>query len=152
MVSFALTVALMATMGFREPFADQWRKSPLLEGPLPGALLQPDNGHRPIVTDLVRLADLRWTSGSGELLVWTGLLAYAGAALLLVRWLWSRAPDGSCLSSLARWCGTAALALGFGFLFAFMPAYASALGVGKAMIGVLSPTMRAARRAWPSSS
>ncbi|MFN8022766.1 MAG: MFS transporter [Acidimicrobiales bacterium] len=30
-----------------------------------------------------------------------------------------------------------AVALGFGFLFAFMPAYASALGVGKAMIGVL---------------
>ena len=30
-----------------------------------------------------------------------------------------------------------AIALGFGFLFAFMPAYASALGVGKAMIGVL---------------
>lgn len=115
-VSFALTITLMATMGFREPFADQWRKSHLLDGPLPGALLRPDNGHRPIVTDLVRLADLRWTGGSGELLVWTGLLAYAAAALLLVRRLWRRAPDGSSLPSLARWCGTAALALGFGFL------------------------------------
>lgn len=30
-----------------------------------------------------------------------------------------------------------AIALGFGFLFAFMPAYASALGIGKATIGVL---------------
>jgi hypothetical protein len=107
------TAFLMVTLGLRTPFADQWRQNmPLLQRPFPESVLQPESGHRQVLPNLVRLADLHWFCGSGELLAWTGAALFAAFFALLHRAL--RPPAGA--PPVPRPAAIAAIALGLGWL------------------------------------
>ncbi|MBK8096633.1 MAG: hypothetical protein IPK26_05965 [Planctomycetes bacterium] len=108
-----LPVLLVLTLAFREPYSDQWRQQfPLLNGSFPGSVLQLESGHRQVLPNLVRLADLHWTGGSGELLAWTGASLFALTLLLAWRLL-RRAPRPPAAN---RCLALTFLGLGVGFL------------------------------------
>jgi hypothetical protein len=73
--------------GWTELFADQFRQySRLLTTDFPGNVLAPDNAHRQITSNLVRLADLHWGAADQDIGVAVGLaMLLVALALLLVR-------------------------------------------------------------------
>lgn len=83
-----LLTALVAIANFalRYPAFDQYRLYPLYLGlPFPQNALQLENGHRPILPALVRLAEIRWFDANQQLQVATGIAA-ALLALALIGW------------------------------------------------------------------
>jgi len=74
-------------LGWSELFADQFRQyARLLRQPFPDNALTPDNGHRQITSNLLRLADIHWGHGDQRIGVIAGLLVIGLVlALLLVR-------------------------------------------------------------------
>ena len=68
------------------PYADSYRfLTTFLEHPFPENVLAADNGHREVLTNLVRLAELRWLHADQRLQTWFGLLGVSAAVALLVR-------------------------------------------------------------------
>lgn len=55
------TLSEIANFAWRQPMFDQWRMYvTLLNLPFPQDILQLENGHRPIIPNLVRIAEIRW--------------------------------------------------------------------------------------------
>ena len=97
----------IADSGWRDPYADQWRMYPFyLELPFPASILQLENGHRPILPGLVRVAELHWLGGSQGLQLAIGALA-ALATVLILAWI---ALHDTRLSSGRRWLAVSAAA------------------------------------------
>jgi hypothetical protein len=103
---FLLTsLATIATFAWPQPAFDQYRLYPLyLELPFPENILQRENGHRPIVPGLVRVAEIRWFAANQQLQIGVGLAA-AILTALLAAWICLR--DKS-LTQTARATGAAA--------------------------------------------
>ncbi len=82
-------------LGWSEMFADQFTQyTRLLELPFPDNVIAPDNAHRQITSNLVRLADIHWGGGDQLIGVVTGLcLLLATLVILVVRLLGDRAHD-----------------------------------------------------------
>jgi hypothetical protein len=83
-----LVSGLFAIHGFawRQPIFDQLRLYPMYLGlPFPENVLQLENGHRPIIPALLRVAELRWFGGDQGLQILVGAL-FATAAVTAV-WL-----------------------------------------------------------------
>lgn len=75
------SLATLATFAFRYPAFDQYRLYATYLGlPFPANAIQLENGHRPILPALIRLAEIRWLAADQSLQVAVGL----GAALLLL--------------------------------------------------------------------
>lgn len=73
------TLVAIANFAFRYPAFDQFRLYPdYLGRPFPDSAIQVENGHRPILPALVRLAEIHWFSADQTLQIVVG----AGAALL----------------------------------------------------------------------
>lgn len=82
----AVALATIMLAGWRDPFADQWRMLPdYLTRPFPDNVLFLENGHRPILPGLVRVAELAWLGGGQALQLAIGALAALATVLLLAR-------------------------------------------------------------------
>lgn len=98
------SLATIANFAFQYPAFDQYRLYPLyLSLPFPENAIQLENGHRPILPALVRLAEIRWFEANQWLQIDIGL-AFALAAQVLLAWAIMRE---RCLSALQM--GTALL-------------------------------------------
>jgi hypothetical protein len=77
------TLAAIVNFAWRQPMFDQWREYENLIGlPFPRNVLQLDNGHRPILPNLVRELDI-WLGGVQTMQILIGgLCAFLSAALL----------------------------------------------------------------------
>ncbi|MBK9243825.1 MAG: hypothetical protein IPM30_03045 [Burkholderiales bacterium] len=82
-IAFAWGVYAVSLYGWRDLYADQWRSyGHLLSLPFPDNILFLDNGHRPVVSNLLRVAEIAWFRG--ELwLQWLAGLSFAVAAVLV---------------------------------------------------------------------
>lgn len=107
LVLVAVGLLTIVDAGWRDPYADQWRMYPFyLELPFPANVLQLENGHRPILPGLVRVAELSWLNGSQTLQLTIGALA----ALFTVLVLASIALRDQGLSAARRWLAVALMA------------------------------------------
>jgi hypothetical protein len=82
-------------LGFSEMFADQFTQYPrLLELQFPDNVIAPDNAHRQITSNLVRLADIHWGGGDQLIGVFIGLcFLLVTLVILVVRLLSDRDHD-----------------------------------------------------------
>lgn len=79
-------LAAMAWLAPRVLYADPWRfTQKLLEQPWPRNVLASDNGHREILPNLVRFAELAWLQGNQWLQIVVGMLLAVGSLWGLVR-------------------------------------------------------------------
>ena len=100
---FALnTLCAIINFGWREPMFDQWSEYETLLGlPFPQNVLQQVAGHRPILPNLVRVAEIRWFGADQSLqLVVGSLCAFLSAAILA-----GAAYGERKLPPVARWAG-----------------------------------------------
>ncbi len=82
-LAFGWGVYAVSLYGWRDLYADQWRSyGILLSLPFPDNVLFLDNGHRPVVTNLVRVAEIAWFRGN-LWLQWAVGLAFAIGAVLV---------------------------------------------------------------------
>jgi putative flippase GtrA len=82
-------VAAVALFGFRRPLWDQFRSYQLLlSAPFPLDVLQAENGHRPIIPNLLKLADLAVDGGRQGVLLLAGTLFALVAFALIAGALW----------------------------------------------------------------
>jgi len=76
------------------PYADPWRfLASYLETPFPANVLTADNGHREVLPNLVRLAELHWCDGNQWLQIGVGLALAVATVFLLVRSLGGAEPS-----------------------------------------------------------
>jgi hypothetical protein len=116
LVAFALaalaylltSLVAIANFALRYPAFDQYRVYPIYLGlPFPANALQLENGHRPILPTLVRLAEIHWFHADQQLQVVAGATA-ALLALMLVAWTVVRERG---VPPIARACACALAAL-----------------------------------------
>jgi hypothetical protein len=70
------TLCAIANFGWRQPMFDQWHEYQTLLGlPFPQNVLQEANGHRPVIPNLVRVAEIHWFAGDQLLQLGVGTLA-----------------------------------------------------------------------------
>ncbi|MCE4360980.1 hypothetical protein [Xanthomonas hortorum] len=88
----------MVTLSPKVLYADPWRFAKNLLGqPWPRNVLAVDNGHREVLPNLLRLAELRWFDGNQWLQIWVGI-----ALALLTVWMLLRLVRTERLGSLAQ--------------------------------------------------
>ena len=105
----ALTASTVGLFGLRYPFQDQFRLNlRYLTEPFPASVLALENGHRPIVPGLVRIAELRWLGGAPWLQALTAWLA-AGVAFALTMRAAARDLRGHPLLLTAAACAVGSL-------------------------------------------
>lgn len=69
----AVALFVISQSAWRELMFDQWRQYlPLLTDTFPANVLALENGHRPIVPNLLRLLDIAWVSGDQRVLIASG--------------------------------------------------------------------------------
>jgi hypothetical protein len=74
----------LAGSAWPQPAFDQYRQYPTyLELPFPENVLQRENGHRPIVPGLVRVAEVHWLDADQSLQIWLGVVCAALTAALV---------------------------------------------------------------------
>ncbi len=84
-IALAWGVYAVSRYGWRDLYSDQWRSyGHLLSLPFPDNVLLLDNGHRPVVTNLVRVVEIAWFRGNLWLQWALGL--FFGVAAVLVGW------------------------------------------------------------------
>src|SRR5690606_14207293 len=80
------SIATIANFAFLYPAFDQFRLYPIYLGlPFPDSAIQLENGHRPILPALIRLAEIRWFDANQWLQIGTGL-GFALLASGLLAW------------------------------------------------------------------
>jgi hypothetical protein len=85
----ATTLCAIVNFGLRQPMFDQWREYETLLGlPFPQDLVQLDNGHRPIVPNLIRVAEIRWFGANQILQLTIGTICAYLTALILAAAAW----------------------------------------------------------------
>jgi len=103
----AVGVAAMVWLSPRVLYADPWRfTQKLLEMPWPANVLVSDNGHREILPNLVRYAELEWLHGNQWLQIGTGV-----ALALATVWLLARIIRSDALAPPVRAAATVVAAL-----------------------------------------
>jgi hypothetical protein len=82
----ATTLCAIVNFGWREPMFDQWREYGIyLDRAFPQNVLQSVNGHRPIVPNLIRIAEIRWLAADQLLQIGVGTIcAFVSAAILAI--------------------------------------------------------------------
>jgi hypothetical protein len=80
------TLCAMVNFGWREPMFDQWNEyGTYLDRSFPQNVIQEANGHRPIIPNLIRVAEIHWFAGNQLLqLVIGGVAAYLIAAIFAI--------------------------------------------------------------------
>lgn len=109
-LAFALTtLCAIVNFSWRAPMFDQWREYETFLGlPFPQNVLQLANGHRPILPNLVRVAEIQWFGADQSLQIVIGsLCAFLSAGVLAVAAYGERK-----LPQVARWAGIMLAVLG----------------------------------------
>jgi len=89
------TILAVWHTGWTELFADQLRQyAHLLQVPFPANVFAPDNAHRQVTSNLVRLADIHWGGGDQTIGVVTGLVALTLALVMLCVRIWNDKAHG----------------------------------------------------------
>jgi hypothetical protein len=87
LASFAIMVVALdcvAIFGWQVPFSDQFRTYPiLLDNAFPANILQPENGHRAVLPNLLKLSDLAVSGGRQTLLIHVGMAFMLGCAAVI---------------------------------------------------------------------
>ncbi|MEO7433146.1 MAG: hypothetical protein ABIR62_14190 [Dokdonella sp.] len=79
-----LSIVAISNFAFRYPAFDQYRAyANYLSLPFPANAVQIDNGHRPIIPTLVRLAEIRWFDANQRLQIVVGCAAALMTLLLI---------------------------------------------------------------------
>lgn len=107
---FAMTTLFaIANFGWRQPMFDQYRSYRyLLELPFPRNLLELDNGHRPVLPNLFRVAEIHWFDANQLLQLSVGTMCAVTSAVLLALVAWRE----RALPRAARGVGVMFAALG----------------------------------------
>jgi hypothetical protein len=80
------TFCAIANFAWAQPIFDQYRLYDLyLSLPFPQNILQLENGHRPVVPALIRLAEIHWLQADQRLQIWLGA-GFAFATSLALAW------------------------------------------------------------------
>lgn len=153
--ALAYVLVGLATMLFASPtvpFADSYRfLATFLAQPFPANVLAADNGHREVLTNLVRLLDLELCAAGQELQIACGVLGITVAAALLLR-PWRGAPTDARIAATALvavgmfWLGNGRK-LAHGSESAHLGLVLLCLVVGLRCVVSSAPT-RGGRRAW----
>ncbi|MBX3725989.1 MAG: hypothetical protein KF823_08725 [Xanthomonadales bacterium] len=115
-----LGLSTIATHGWTEIYADQWRLYPIyLEQAFPANVLALENGHRPVFPGLVRVAELHLLDGNQKLQLAVGGLLALATVLVLAFIAWRDARAGLVARALATalaafavfWLGNARMLL-----------------------------------------
>ena len=88
---FYLVSSLCAIVNFawRQPMFDQWRMyQSMLTLPFPSNVIELENGHRPIIPNLVRLAEVRWFAANQMLQLSVGIACAMASLMVLFVVLW----------------------------------------------------------------
>ena len=94
------SLATLATFALRYPAFDQYRLYSIYLGlPFPANAVQLENGHRPILPALLRLAEIRWLAADQKLQVAIGLGAAIMSLVLLVRKIIRQAPPSNVVAA-----------------------------------------------------
>jgi lambda repressor-like predicted transcriptional regulator len=97
---FSVGMVMMLVASPKVPYADPWRfLTTLLERPFPENILVADNGHREVLPNLVRLADLLWFSANQWLQVLVGMALAIATTIYLLRSLRSDSPTERAASA-----------------------------------------------------
>jgi len=79
----ATSILAIVKFGWRQPMFDQWRMYPLLlKLPFPQNVIQLENGHRPIIPNLIRVAEINWLSANQLLQLSLGTICVVCSAVL----------------------------------------------------------------------
>lgn len=93
-IAWALFYFLSAWFAIRnyawlQPMFDQWRMYPsLLTNPFPSNVIELENGHRPIIPNLIRLAEVDWFSADQLVQISIGIACAICVVLILVIVAW----------------------------------------------------------------
>jgi hypothetical protein len=107
----ALTASTVLAYSLRYPFMDQFRLNlRYLTVPFPESVLLLENGHRPILPGLVRVAELDWFGGTQML---QALTSWSAAAVLIAMLLRAGLRDlrGNAMLAASGVCATCAILL-----------------------------------------
>jgi len=86
---FVTTLVAIANFAWRQPMFDQWvMYQPLLTLPFPDDIIQLANGHRPIIPNLVRLAEIHWFSANQMLQISVGTSCAVLTLVLVLTTVW----------------------------------------------------------------
>ena len=86
------TVVVLINFGLRYPFSDQYRiYAHFFEQPLVDAIIGLENGHRPVVAALIRLAEMRWAAADQWVQLAVGSAMALATALTLAVAAWREA-------------------------------------------------------------
>lgn len=86
-VALVWGVYAVSVYGWRDLYADQWRLyRQFLALPFPDNVLFLENGHRPVIPNLLRVAEIAWLRGN-QWLQWAVGLAFAVGTVLLGWWV-----------------------------------------------------------------
>lgn len=103
-------------LGWTEMFQDQFRQyTKLLQTPFPANIFAPDNAHRQVLSNLVRLADIYWGRGEQTIGVVAGLIMMVAAMASIGVVIWRKSSHSiayRCAASLLAaialfWMGSA---------------------------------------------
>lgn len=109
----ATALCAIANFAWRQPMSDQWRMyRTLLTTPFPQNFLQLENGHRPIVPNIFRLAEVHWLHADQLLQAGAGIGCAVLSAALIARVAWRE----RALPLAARSAGVMLAVLGFFWL------------------------------------
>lgn len=82
------TVSHIANHGFRQPFQDQYSTYPTyIEKSFPSNVLESENGHRPIIPAIIRVAEIQFFKSNQKLQLWIGTLFLLSSFALLLRFV-----------------------------------------------------------------
>jgi hypothetical protein len=86
---FSTSLFAIANFAWRQPMFDQWRMYiPLLTQPFPENVVELENGHRPIIPNLMRLAEVRWFAANQMLQLGIGMACAVTSLSILLIILW----------------------------------------------------------------
>jgi hypothetical protein len=83
------SLCAIVNFSWRQPMFDQWRMyQPMLTLPFPANVIELENGHRPIIPNLVRFAEVQWFSANQMLQTVIGIACAVTSLIVLIVVLW----------------------------------------------------------------
>jgi hypothetical protein len=86
---FVTSLCAIVNFSWRQPMFDQWRMyQSMLTLPFPSNVIELENGHRPIIPNLVRLAEVQWFAANQSLQIIIGIACAIMSLIVLTVVIW----------------------------------------------------------------